>query len=319
MSYSKENMIKARETIAARLSAALADVNARRGETEAKIPELISISRELDATGARIMSAALSHTLSDEVFSDIRADNERLQAQRKELLIQKGYPPDYLDIKYTCPICSDTGYNGVNMCVCMKRELSRLGAESSGLAGLLDRQTFDSFDMGFYDGADRARIQANLALLRRFAEEFTDASHDSWLLMGATGLGKTHLSTAVAGVVIERGYDVIYESAQGLISAFEMRRFGGDYTYDRESRFYDCDLLIIDDLGTELTNQFTVSCIYNVINARTNKQRPTMINTNLTQGELRERYADRIASRLFGEFRPLLFSGRDVRGQKIRK
>ncbi len=319
MAYNKDNLIKARETISGRRNSALSDYERRMVETEEKIPELADIRRDLAATGSKIMSAALSHRLSDELLSNIRRENERLQSARSEILARNGYPHDYLNIKYFCPICSDTGYAGINMCECMKRELARLGAESSGLSGLLERQTFDSFDVNFYEGADKVRAQANYSLLLRFAENFSSDSHESWLLMGATGLGKTHLSTAVAGKIIDKGYDVSYSSAQELIGAFESRRFGGDYSSDKEKRFVDCDLLIIDDLGTEITNQFTVSCIYNVINSRTNSRKPTIINTNITQNEIRERYTDRIASRLFGEFRPLLFSGRDVRGQKIRK
>ena len=121
----------------------------------------------------------------------------------------------------------------------------------------------------------------------------------------------------IVEVVIEKGFNVVYATAQDVISAFEAKRFGGDYESDCEERYFNCDLLVIDDLGVEVTNQFTVSCIYNIINSRINSRRATIISTNLTQGELRARYADRITSRLFGEFRPLLFTGRDIRSQKL--
>ncbi len=203
------------------------------------------------------------------------------------------------------------------MCACMKRELVKCGLESSGLGRLLDRQSFENFSLDYYSGKDRASAETNFRLLKSYAESFTGKGDDSWLLLGGTGLGKTHLSTSVARTVIEKGFDVVYATAQDVISAFEAKRFGGDYESDREERYFNCDLLIIDDLGVEVTNQFTVSCIYNIINSRINSRRATLISTNLTQGELRSRYADRITSRLFGEFRPLLFTGRDIRGQKL--
>ena len=143
---------------------------------------------------------------------------------------------------------------------------------------------------------------------------------ESLLLVGPTGLGKTHLSTAVAKTVIDRGYDVVYTGAIGMLADFERARFGnasGAESGNGTERYFDCDLLIIDDLGSEVSNQFTVSCIYNVINNRISLGNPTIISTNLNQNEIGDRYWDRITSRLFGEYLPLVFSGTDVRKQKI--
>ena len=159
--------------------------------------------------------------------------------------------------------------------------------------------------------------------LRRYAETFRPAEAGNLIFMGATGLGKTHLSSAVARRVIERGSYVVYESAQELFSVYESRRFrvnsySDEETGDDVDRFTECDLLIIDDLGTEMTNRFTVSCLYHVLNQRLIRHLPTLINTNLRGPELRERYDDRILSRIFGEFLPLQFLGSDVRMQKIR-
>ncbi len=317
MAYSKENLRAVKECLTARRSTAIAEYEKRQTEVFVKLPELIPVERSLSMTGAKIMSSALSHELTAETLSEIRSENERLRALKAKILTSNGYPSDYLDIKYTCPACSDTGYVGIDMCACMKRELVKLGLESSGLGRLLDRQSFENFSLDYYAGKDKLTAEMNLRLLHSYAENFSGNNDDSWLLLGGTGLGKTHLSTAVARVIIERGFDVVYASAQDIISAFEMRRFGGDYESTAEERFFSCDLLIIDDLGVEMTNQFTVSCIYNIINSRINSRRATLISTNLTQTELRSRYADRITSRLFGEFRPLLFTGRDIRGQKL--
>ena len=134
--------------------------------------------------------------------------------------------------------------------------------------------------------------------------------------MGKTGLGKTHLSTSVAVKVIERGFDVLYVSVCSMISDFEKKRFNYNESVDL-SRYYSADLLIIDDLGAEMTNQFTVSCFYDVINSRITNRKSTIINTNLKKEEIAARYGDRIESRLFGEYLPVPFLGKDIRGQKI--
>lgn len=319
MPYSKENLQSVREKIAARRASAIATYETRREKLTLEIPSLAEIERNLAMTGSRIMGAALAHELNEASLNEIRKENERLRKMRSVLLTANGYSADYLDIKYTCPLCSDTGYVGIDMCKCMKRELTIAGIKSSGLMHLMESQSFESFNLSYYTGADLIKAQTNLKLLRDFAYGFSTEKSASWLLIGHTGLGKTHLSTATAKVVIERGFDVVYESAQGIISSFEAVRFGGDYESRHDKKYFDCDLLIIDDLGVEVSNQFTLSCVYNIINARINQNKSTIINTNLSQSELRERYADRITSRLFGEFSPLLFTGRDIRGQKIRK
>ena len=210
------------------------------------------------------------------------------------------------------------------MCDCMKRALILAGYESSGLGKLMQTQTFNSFSLDFYRGKPEIfeKMKHNFEVIKKFAEEFTTSKCENLALFGGTGLGKTHLSTAAAKTVIDRGYDVLYVTAVGMIADFEKERFGSGYSdTDVESlgRYYDCDLLIVDDIGTEVTNQFTVSVLYNVINTRLAKQKSTVISTNLAPSELRSRYWDRIASRIFGEYTPLLFEGTDVRMQKLRR
>ena len=139
-------------------------------------------------------------------------------------------------------------------------------------------------------------------------------------MFGGTGLGKTHLSSAVAGVIIEKGNDVYYTSANNMFADFEEKRFGSSAAYDVTgdvSQYFTCDLLIIDDLGAEISNQFTVSCLYNVINTRLNHHKPTMLSTNLTQDEFKKKYWDRISSRVTGEYTVLPFCGEDIRRQKL--
>lgn len=321
MSYSRENVRKAKEIFALKRINAEANAAERRRELGEKFPEIAEIDRELARTGEKIFGAIEGGPAGiDQRIAALREENERLRRRRALMLLAHGYPADYSDLKYDCPTCADTGYVGVKMCGCMRAELTKLGYQSCGLGALLGEQTFDAFSLKYYPADTQERMRYNLQALRTFAESFGEGEARSWLLFGATGLGKTHLSTAVAKTVLDRGYDVVYETAQGFFSDFETERFHG---YGQETpvstaRYFTCDLLILDDLGTELSSQFTISCLYNILNTRINQKKATIINTNLTQEELRRKYADRITSRLFGEFRPLAFTGTDIRAQKLK-
>lgn len=322
MAYNRENIQKVKEILAARRSEAVNTSIRRKTEMEGLIPGYRELETALSKTGARIMGAAFSHALDENTLSAIREDNRRLRERKAQLLLQYGYPADYTDIHYTCEACSDTGYCGIDMCSCMRRELIRAGIESAGLSALIKTQNFDTFRLDYYKDKDRALMESNVRRLMQFAQSFSATTSDSWLFFGATGLGKTHLSTAVAGVVIQRGFDVIFDSVQEILAVYEEERFSrGEGTQHQKGRtveaLMDCDLLIMDDLGAEVTNQFTVSSLYSMINTRINRGKSTIINTNLPQSEIRNRYTDRIASRLFGEYIPLLFHGVDVRSQKL--
>lgn len=319
MSYSRENVIKVKEKFALKRAEAEAAAVERRRELDEKFPDVAAIDAELAGTGERIFQAIQGGKDGlGERIAVLRAENEALRRKRGVLLLAHGYPADYSDLKYGCPLCSDTGYIGVRMCACMRKELTLLGYESSGLGHLMETQTFDTFSLRYYAPPHLERMRYNLQELKAFADTFGDVSPKSWLLFGATGLGKTHLSTAVAKTVLDRGYDVVYETSQNFFSDFEAERFHSSQDHASTNRYFACDLLILDDLGTEMTNQFTVSCLYNILNTRINQKKATIISTNLSQEELRRKYADRITSRLFGEFRPLAFTGTDVRAQKLK-
>ena len=202
----------------------------------------------------------------------------------------------------------------------MRRELILAGYESSGIGDLLHTQTFDTFSLSYAKTPEeREHLERNLENARRYAEAFSTEKASNLLLFGATGLGKTHLSTAIANTVIDRGFDVYYDTAKNVFSDFETVRFDRAYNQGEgeeraTDRFFDCDLFIIDDLGTEMTNQFTVSCLYNLLNTRMNKGLKTVISTNLSPDELQRKYEDRIYSRIVGcGSRILLFGGTDRR------
>ena len=199
----------------------------------------------------------------------------------------------------------------------MRQMLIEAGYRSSGLGALLKKQSFDNFSLQYYEGEAKDLAERVLSVAKDFADHFEETGKNL-LFIGGTGLGKTHLSTAIAGRVIHRGFDVVYETAQNIIADFEYDRFKSGYgeTESRAQKYLDCDLLIMDDLGTEIANQFTVSSLYNIINTRINLGKSMIVSTNLGQKNLFERYDERITSRLFGEFDPYLFRGVDIRRQK---
>lgn len=321
MGYTKENYERVREEFENKRKAALSDAARRADELHIAIPETAQIDKKLEMTGIRLMGAALG--ASGETVAEIRAGVDALRKRRCELLAAAGYPTDYSDPRYECTACCDSGYIDGHMCRCMKQRLIMEGYESSGLGKLMRTQSFETFSLDFYSDDKRSfeNMRYIYQSLRRYAENFTPAKAQSIALFGGTGLGKTHLETAVAKVVIERGYDVVYTGAIGMFSDFERARFGnasGQENGEKVDRYYSCDLLIIDDLGSELTNQFTVSCLYDVVNSRINRGLPTLISTNLRQDEMRGRYWDRITSRIFGEFVTFMLTGTDVRAKKLR-
>lgn len=334
MPYNQQNVRRIREDYATKYLRAREDAERRRREVELLIPEVAAIHREMSHTGLEIMRVSLEHSddaaAREAAIMALRAKNEALQQKRGALLVAAGFPADYTELRYECPKCSDTGFlDDSSMCECMKMRLRMAGYESSGLGALLREQSFANYSLDYFKGDEKTyrTMNAVVRMLRDWADHFTPAgasrpASDNLLLVGGTGLGKTHLSTAVAKTVLDAGHDVLYTTAVGMVSAFEAERFGNSMGMTEESninRYYEVDLLIIDDLGTEVTNQFTTSALYNVINTRLNLHRPTIISTNLMQEELRRRYWDRITSRLFGEYRILLFLGTDVRAQKIRQ
>lgn len=320
MPYSRDNLRRIAEEFAIKKQRAEDDADNRRFQSELAIPELRGIHRRLETSGLEILDVALSGGDVQRKIDEIKAEKNVLLEKKRGLLLAAGYPADFTEPRYECAVCNDVGYVSGVMCSCMKEALSIAEIESSGLGQLVRTQSFNSFSMNYYSGKDRENAVRAYEKLKAFAEDFAGTGAPSWILMGDTGLGKTHLSSSVAAVVIRRGYNVIYTSAVELISVFERQRFGGGHPGDgTESKFYDTDLLIVDDLGTEVSNQFTLSCLYNVINSRLVSGKSTIINTNLTHAELLGRYSDRITSRILGEYIPLVFSGNDIRRQKLRK
>lgn len=324
MGYNKENYARIRQEYQGKNLQAKKDAEERRLALHRLYPELEKIDRLLSNTGVNILRESTKGAEGlDERIAKLRAENEELLSARAAYLASIGYPADYTSVKYDCTECSDTGFVGTHMCECMKRALVAAGYQSSGLGNLIKTQSFDTFSLDYYKDSKEAydNMKIVIELCKRYVDGFSQTSGKSMLLVGKAGLGKTHLSTAVAKAVIEKGFDVVYETAQNILADFEYERFNrsyGDTSAVRTDKYFECDLLIIDDLGTEVANQFTVACLYNVINTRLNNSKSMIVSTNLSQKEIIDRYGERINSRLFGEFMALHFVGKDIRLKKAK-
>lgn len=325
MGYTTKTYEIAKANIEKRRLTALDTAEKHKSEIRAKLPEYTKYEKELALTGGKIAAALLlDKEARIQKLEELKNDNLALQSKMGELLVSNGYPADYTKVKYYCPLCEDSGYNNFKECKCLKAELARISIQSSGIGDLVKLQNFENFDLGFYSANPKELEMMSTALkfVKSYSESFDPEKAANLLFIGATGLGKTHLSTACAKVVIEGGSSVVYDTAQNILSDFEQEKFRKDYSDSNEKltqKYFDCDLLIIDDLGTELTNNFIVSTLYNLINSRINSHKPMIISTNLTRSEIMSRYDSRIASRMIGEFLPLVFCGKDVRMQKLGK
>lgn len=321
MAYSKETYKKAEQELAQRRNRALAEREDRHRIAVENVPEILETEERMSAAGlATIKALGMGAVDAKEYIRKLSEINLNAQAQRRMFLKKAGFPEDWLDVHYSCPKCEDKGFvNGI-MCDCFKDLLKSLEYEKLCSKLPVGSCRFDNFKLDYYpDGAGtspRRRMESVLNYCKTYATDFSRRS-PSLLLYGKTGLGKTHLSLAVAGKAVESGYGVIYTSAQNLFNKLEKEKFGRS-DGNTEETILDCDLLIIDDLGAEFTTQFTVSALYNIINSRELEGKPTIISTNLTPEQLTSTYSERITSRILSNFVMLYFDGSDIRQIKTR-
>ncbi|MGI5930803.1 ATP-binding protein [Pseudoflavonifractor sp.] len=301
--------------------------NARRREIYAAIPRVAEIDRQLRRTIVDIIAASLRQG-NDPVpaIGVIRDKNLDLQAERAELLVAHGYPADALDDKPACSKCNDTGWRGAVMCDCLKSLCAQ--EQIKELSKLLDlgEQSFDTFSLDVYSPSPwrgsgispRENMEMVYEICLNYAQKFGRFYFNNLFLSGAPGLGKTFLSACIARTVSENGFSVVYDTAVNIFSRFEDKKFSRDADDTREARdetrrYLSCDLLILDDLGSEMTTPFVQSALYTLINSRLTADRRTVISSNLSMEDVRRRYAPQIASRLEGEYRVLPFFGEDIR------
>ena len=317
-----KSLLRARERLTQLREENAALRDAREAEAYRKIPALRTLDARLRAlVGEVIAAAAQPGTDAAGALRRVEAESTELCAQKAELLISNGYPADWLDEIIACPRCRDTGYlhNG-EMCGCLRALYEEEKAKELSSVLKAGEDSFADFSLDYYTGEARACMELTFAAAREYAVKF-DADSPNLLLQGGTGLGKTFLSGCIARVVSAKGCSVVYETALEAFGAFEEQKFSRDAeTYagasEKVRRILSCDLLILDDLGTELTTGFTQSALYNIINSRLSGNGKTIISTNLTDEELAARYLPQTVSRIGGEFDTLVFMGRDIRSIK---
>lgn len=296
-------------------------------------PKLQQLDKRLQATMAQLVAATLRQG-GDPVraVQEVREKNLDLQQERAVLLGALGLPPDALDDKPACPLCGDTGWRGAQMCQCLKKLCAQ--EQIKELSKLLDlgEQSFDSFRMDYYSEtpypgkgtSPRKNMELTYDVCLNYAQKFESCLFRNLLMSGPPGLGKTFLSACIARAVSEHGYSVVYDTAGNIFAQFEAKKFlrdsaDGQDARDETRRYLNCDLLIVDDLGSELTTQFTQSALYELINTRLVAERHTVISTNLSLEEIARRYNPQIASRIEGEYHVLHFFGDDIRMLKKRR
>lgn len=245
---------------------------------------------------------------------------EDLNRQKKLILTGAGYSVNYLDPVYTCSYCKDTGFIDGEKCHCFKQAMLNMLYEQSNIREVLLNESFDDISYAYQQGEDLTRLQNAVAKARNFTENF-DLDYQNLLFYGTVGTGKSFLSNCIANALIEKGHSVIYFSAGDLfvkLSEFAFRKNGKDSGTNPYEDIYNCDLLVLDDLGTELTNSFVVSQLFTCLNERHLRRKSTVISTNLPLEDLRDRYSDRIFSRIISNYDICKLSGQDVRIYKKR-
>ncbi|MCM1114939.1 MAG: ATP-binding protein [Clostridium sp.] len=311
MSYSQDVYTKATEILERRKEEATLKAQYRFDEISEKIPELEKIQTKLSQIGLNISKVFLYSQDKQADIENLMNESLALQEQKKELLRKNGYDENALSVEYHCDACKDTGFIGSRRCKCHNELLKDIERQNLSKIAPIEDCTFDTFNTEYYP--DQPRAEKIKAACVKYATQFTPHSK-SIIFYGGTGLGKTHLSLAIANVVINLGCSVVYGTAQNIFNDLQNENFGRtDNLRYYERAVLNCDLLIIDDLGTEFRNNYTTAALYNIINSRILAKLPTIISTNFSSEELEEKYDQRVTSRIIGEFAPLHLLGNDIR------
>ena len=294
----------------------------RRKEIYARLP----VVRQLEAEIAERSVACAKKLLEGDksVLDRLKEDLKDLREQKALIIRAAGYPDDYLELHYRCPDCRDTGLIDGRKCHCFLQAQMKLLHAQSNLEDVLERENFKALSYEYYDDTEilpqlgitnAAYMRRVVAGCREFVRDF-DKKHDNLLFTGSTGVGKTFLTNCIARELMDDFHSVIYLTASDLFDVFSRNKFDYDNAEDMKDMYrfiLDCDLLIIDDLGTELNNSFTSSQLFYCINERMNMSRSTIISTNLTLARLRDSYTDRVTSRIMSGYRIIPLYGGDIR------
>ena len=325
MRTKRELYQEAMRAVALRRQTARANAEDARAAAEAAVPALRHAEEEVRVRGVRCALAGASGKDRTAVAAALAKAKQDLTA----LLASSGRPADALEPHFTCKKCQDTGTFEGHTCICVHKLMQKLRREEIERLSSLSISSFDTMELRYYPNTMddklgepvRSYMGGLLAELRAYAEEF-DRSSESLMLFGNAGLGKTHAALAIAGIVLEKDFDVIYVSSPDFFSKLEALHFGADPGGEEETLLQTAagaDLLILDDLGTEFNSSFFLSTLYSLLNNRLGAHLPTIVTTNITDGALLEKlYTEKISSRL-SAFVPCLFAGQDIRSQKAQE
>lgn len=334
-----KTITKALTIISKNRQSKMEDYDNRVREINNEIPEIAVLNHNLSNVGKEIISCSTNKNLDfQSKLQEIKENTIQTQKKIESLLVSHGYDADYLKLKYDCPICRDTGFkkdkDGLEIneyCECLINLTKKINSEEINKDSKLKTFTFETFNVNHYkeqgivpngNTSVYSYMTRNLQILEDYAYNFSINSKDmdnnspSIIMYGKTGLGKTHLSLAVADKIIKNGFSVVYDSAENLFSRLADENFSHGYNNSDKREFLESivsvDLLIIDDLGTEMENRYYKSVLYNIINTRYIHSLPIIINTNLTLKDLGNRYDERILSRILS-YQNMEFFGRDYR------
>lgn len=325
MRTKRELYQEAMRAVALRRQTARANAEDARAAAEAAVPALRHAEEEVRVRGVRCALAGASGKDRTAAAAALAKAKQDLTA----LLASSGRPADALEPHFTCKKCQDTGTFEGHTCICVHKLMQKLRREEIESLSSLSISSFDTMELRYYPNTMddklgepvRSYMGSLLAELRAYAEEF-DRSSESLMLFGNAGLGKTHAALAIAGIVLEKDFDVIYVSSPDFFSKLEALHFGADPGGEEETLLQiaaGADLLILDDLGTEFNSNFFLSTLYSLLNNRLGAHLPTIVTTNITDGALLEKlYTEKISSRL-SAFVPCLFAGQDIRSQKAQE
>ncbi len=301
------------------------ELKLRRQRVFSQVPQAEAIDAEIKSLGLKLYKIALSGGDVAGKIAILRDGQKKLLKEREMLLLENGFSKDELSERFQCSKCRDTGAVGTSPCDCYRRKLILKAYEQSNLSAQLKDQSFQTFDLSLYSESQEAgaygisprmHMEAILNQCKAFVQNFETADKNLFF-WGAPGLGKTFLSTCIAKELLKKGYSVIYETAYQTFSMLEELKFKRTEDTDKlkfkADKLYSCDLLILDDLGSEFSTQYTTAALFDIINSRLISGKKTVINSNLPIVEIEKKYTERVASRIVGHYMLLHFIGTDIR------
>ena len=308
MGYSKEIYAKAIEALKDEAAAKKQKYNLQKTELYLKAPELKEIENAIMAKGATLGATAMSGDIT--ALKELQNELYSLTAKKAEILKANGFN-EYTPV---CEKCNDSGFVNGKYCECIKAKAVNIAFSELNDGVSLENYGFDKFSLEYYPEEFKNGVKKVLEACLDFAENFS--GNKNLILLGNTGLGKTHLSLSIAKEVISKGFSVVYGPSDNILSKIEKEHFSYSATTPFKDNVLNCDLLILDDLGTEFLTQYTLSTIYNIINNRLISGKATIINTNYSIDELEKKYTPRVTSRILGNYTTKLLKGNDIRQLK---